>query len=306
MRLINTTTFKLKYFIGSKIPAYAILSHCWGDDEVSLQEFEGSMDKSGPKFKKIRDCCELAVKDELDWAWVDTCCIDKTSSAELSEAINSMFNWYQRSEVCYAFLDDVPENGSLAECRWFTRGWTLQELLAPGLVRFYDQIRRNLGDKFGLSQQVERATGVCRRYIRGDASVHEASIAQRMSWAARRVTTREEDTAYSLMGIFDVNMPLLYGEGSEAFTRLQAHIIAQSADESIFCWKAQEPESSSHNVKSPCEEERGSALHPNSVTDAHIPHVFKHDAGAQGTDGTFCSSMRFYREPGLAANVACC
>ncbi|KAI5364627.1 Putative heterokaryon incompatibility [Septoria linicola] len=223
MRLINTTTLELKFFIGSKIPDYAILSHCWGDDEVPLQEFESSTDKIGPKSKKIRDCCELAVKDGLDWAWVDTCCIDKTS------------------KVCYAFLDDVPENGSLAECRWFTRGWTLQELLAPELVRFYDQSRRNVGNKSELSQQLERATGVRRQYIQGDASVHVASIAQRMSWAAHRSTTREEDIAYCLMGVFDVNMPLLYGEGSKAFLRLQEHIIAQSEDESMFCWKAKSP-----------------------------------------------------------------
>lgn len=131
--------YELQYFIRSDVPGYAILSHCWGENEVMLQDYD-NIDKdsahfqTGPKFKRIRDCCQLAFDHDIDWASVDTCCIAKTSSAELSEAIDSMFAWYKSALLCYALLEDAPASGRLDLCRWFTRDSKLQELLAPRIV----------------------------------------------------------------------------------------------------------------------------------------------------------------------------
>lgn len=171
--------------------------------------------------------------------WIDSCCIDKTSSAELSEAINSMFDWYRNSQACYAYLSDVnspcddPKSltESLESSKWFTRGWTLQELLAPRWVEFFDLNWNTLGTKSSLQSEIEAITGISHLF-----DFRNACIAQKMSWASRRETTRIEDEAYCLMGIFEVNMPLLYGEGSNAFVRLQLEILKTSDDESIFAW----------------------------------------------------------------------
>ncbi|KAF2188751.1 HET-domain-containing protein, partial [Zopfia rhizophila CBS 207.26] len=145
MRLLRTKTLELSEFLGSNIPPYAILSHTWGAEEVSFDDMNGdrgtTLTKAG--YRKIRQCCEKALLDGFDYLWVDTCCIDKRSSVELSEAINAMFKWYQNSAVCYAYLADVPsreeptsKNIAFAASRWFTRGWTLQELIAPLRVHF--------------------------------------------------------------------------------------------------------------------------------------------------------------------------
>jgi hypothetical protein len=171
--------------------------------------------------------------------WIDTCCIDKTSSAELSEAINSMYRWYQRSQVCYAYLVDVPDatadhsrpDSLFQQSKWFTRGWTLQELLAPTFVEFYDQNWIEIGTKSSMRTLVQKITNIS---ILVD--IDEACVAEKLSWASTRVTTRIEDLAYCLMGLFDVNMPLLYGEGHSAFLRLQLEIWSRTNDESIFAW----------------------------------------------------------------------
>ncbi|KAI8948868.1 HET-domain-containing protein [Xylaria longipes] len=214
MRLLDTTTLKLKTFIGDQKPEYAILSHTWGDDEVL---FEDIQNKSIERWKvkagadKVVKSAKIAAKLGIAYIWIDTCCIDKSSSSELSEAINSMFKWYRDSHICYAYLSDVHsegmenrENGIVPfeYSRWFRRGWTLQELIAPANMQFFDKAY----------------------------SVHT-----KMVWASRRTTTRAEDRAYSLMGLFDVNMPLLYGEGGErAFERLQDEIIKRTNDQSIL------------------------------------------------------------------------
>lgn len=146
MRLINTATLELSEFFDSQVPPYAILSHCWGENEVSIQEFKAGANKQGSGYAKITNCCRLAKDRKL--SWVDTCCIDKTSSAELTEAINSMFTWYENAEVCFAFLSDlekVNEVYDLSSCRWFTRGFTLQELLAPREVIFFDASSMEVG-----------------------------------------------------------------------------------------------------------------------------------------------------------------
>ena len=168
--------------------------------------------------------------------------IDKSSSAELSEAINSMFKWYQEAEVCYAYLQDVcDDSGSstsmeVLNARWFTRGWTLQELIAPKKVEFYDRNWVPLGTKHSLASVITIVTNIPKEVLKDTALLYSTSIAARMSWAARRCCTRPEDIAYCLLGLFGVNMPLLYGEGSRSFLRLQEEIIKISDDQSIFAW----------------------------------------------------------------------
>lgn len=244
MWLINAHTLKLEEVWGESVKEYAILSHRWEDGEVSFQDMQNPAVATTKKgFAKIRKSCELAVNDGYNNVWVDTCCINKDSSAELSEAINSMYRWYKASAVCYTYLSDVSANapdGDIVEQQikssvWFTRGWTLQELLAPQHVVFYDQQWEFLGTKQTLSKLLTLQTGIDEAILDGE-SLSRCSIAQRMSWASQRVTTRIEDTAYCLLGIFDVNMPMLYGEGEKAFLRLQEEIIKRSDDHTIFAW----------------------------------------------------------------------
>jgi hypothetical protein len=247
MRLINVNNYSLSKFIGRNIPPYAILSHTWGDDEVSLkdiQDVNAASRKEG--FKKIDFCCKQAKEENFEWVWVDTCCIDKTSSAELSEAINSMFQWYSRAMVCYAYLSDVSisyddrlENfclTSFRQSRWFTRGWTLQELLAPLTVQFFSSNWSYIGSKKQLAPLIGEITGIPENILDDYRSPLEQTVYARMHWASRRETTREEDMAYCLLGLFDVNIPLLYGEGTKAFHRLQGEIIKNFDDHTIFLW----------------------------------------------------------------------
>ncbi|KAG9230206.1 heterokaryon incompatibility protein-domain-containing protein [Amylocarpus encephaloides] len=260
MRLLNVHTRQLSEFFGLQIPPYAILSHTWGAEEVSFQELSSSLSlgsSSTPTcirklgYLKINYACLQSIEHGLEWVWVDTCCIDKTSSAELSEAINSMYAWYQGSVVCYAYLEDMenlkpnhvrwhdsPES-TRTEGRWFTRGWTLQELIAPAKVFFFGKEWDYLGDKIACSEHLSLMTGIPEDVVRSPNALRFASVASRMSWAARRETTRFEDIAYSLLGIFGVNMPLLYGEGKKSFIRLQEEILKDSDDQTIFVWDYQ-------------------------------------------------------------------
>jgi hypothetical protein len=172
---------------------------------------------------------------------VDTNCINKDSSSELSEAINSMFTWYQNSSICFVYLDDFVYESkdslvAFGDSRWFTRGWTLQELLAPKIVQFFDADWVEFGTKQSLLISISKITSIQFQYLIHPDSIRLSSVAKRMSWVASRITTREEDIAYCLLGIFEVNMPLLYGEGSKAFIRLQEEIIRHSNDHTIFCW----------------------------------------------------------------------
>jgi hypothetical protein len=142
MRLIEASTYKLHEFSGDRIPSYAILSHRWEKQEVSLSDLENGKGFEMAGFAKIRGCCTQAALDGFQYVWIDTCCIDKTSSADLSEAINSMYQWYRNAQVCYAYLSDALKGGQgnkhFSKSKWFTRGWTLQELLAPSFLVFYD------------------------------------------------------------------------------------------------------------------------------------------------------------------------
>ncbi|CAJ2507332.1 Uu.00g085180.m01.CDS01 [Anthostomella pinea] len=254
MRLLNTKTLELSAFHQDR-PPYAILSHTWTDDEAPLEAFVRRARLSRPiarlrkrRYAKVRRACKLARSNGLNWIWIDTCCIDKASSAELTEAINSMYAWYAAAEVCYAYLSDVPsdddplvEKSGFARSRWFRRGWTLQEMIAPRAVEFYSNDWVSIGSKWELASTIERITGVHgtilkEPYFAGTAQ-HNWSVAQRMSWAANRQTTRPEDLAYSLLGLFSVHMPLLYGEGARnAFLRLQGEIAEVTNDQSLFAY----------------------------------------------------------------------
>lgn len=291
MWLINVEKYHLEHFIDDRhAPPYAILSHTWGSEEVSFQEFRGINQRVREKagFRKIRFACEQASQETyegsnsptevLRYLWVDTCCIDKTSSAELSEAINSMFEWYRQARVCFAYLEDVdirhvrkhlpldtdlpfPINQSFtgpgteqapsdtdrplsanefttlaSHSRWFTRGWTLQELLAPDHVKFFASNWSYLGSKRDHLSSIADITRIPVYALRGSFYIWFFSIAARLSWASGRSTTRVEDMAYSLLGLLGVNMPLIYGEREQAFTRLQEETLRRSSDESMFTW----------------------------------------------------------------------
>ncbi|KAK7757458.1 hypothetical protein SLS62_000473 [Diatrype stigma] len=244
MRLLHAKSKRLHEFFDRDIPPFAILSHVWGTEEVTYEDVKRRWPwyKRKAGYRKIKGCCRQALDDEIEYVWIDSCCIDRSSSAELSEAINSMFVWYRESIVCYAYLADVPdrddvfgEGSAFRRSQWFQRGWTLQELLAPGLVWFFDRKWRPLGTKAALWSVIQDATGIGQEYL-GGTNLDRASIAQRMSWAAKRETTRKEDKAYCLLGIFGVHMPMLYGEGDRAFIRLQEEIIKSSGDHSILAW----------------------------------------------------------------------
>ncbi|OTA82850.1 hypothetical protein M434DRAFT_84339, partial [Hypoxylon sp. CO27-5] len=243
MWLIDTTTLQLK-FVGEPADveySYAILSHTWNDEEVSYQDIQ-NLDhaRSMKGFGKIAGTCRLASARGLRYAWVDTCCIDKSSSAELSEAINSMFRWYTESAVCIAFLEDLPPQRSFehyfSSCKWLTRGWTLQELIAPRVVEFYDASWTFRGCKPELNTFLARVTGIDQAVLSDSQAMFKVPVARRMSWASMRQTTRVEDKAYCLLGIFGVNMPMIYGEGAKAFMRLQEEIVKDTGDLSIFAW----------------------------------------------------------------------
>ncbi|CAF9911505.1 MAG: hypothetical protein ALECFALPRED_007343 [Alectoria fallacina] len=248
MRLLNTRTLQFQEFFDSQIPKYAILSHRWGNEEVTFQEFRKGKKQHHEGYVKIEQCSVLAGSRGFQWVWIDTCCIDKKSSAELSEAINSMYRWYQGAGECYAYLSDVTWDsrdieGSkkvFGQSLWFTRGWTLQELLAPDQVIFFDNKWNSFGTKQDLRTKISAVTGIEANYVISIPPKYFSNapcVAKKMSWLSRRVTSRAEDMAYCMLGLFDVNMPLLYGEGGKkAFLRLQLEIIRKSDDESIFAW----------------------------------------------------------------------
>ena len=242
MRLVrrsNSGEFSLTEDFVSKdtIPPYAILSHTWGAnaEEVTFEDLTNGTGKDKPGYEKIRFCGEQARQDNLQHFWVDTCCINKADFTELSEAINSMFRWYRNATRCYVYLSDIfspafdtneesnplPWESDFRKSRWFTRGWTLQEFLAPSSVEFFSRECKRLGDKGSLRQQIYEITGIANLALRG-AALSQFSVNKRFLWIERRQTRREEDKAYSLLGILNIYMPLIYGEGEEnAFKRLR-------------------------------------------------------------------------------------
>jgi hypothetical protein len=210
------------------IPSYAILSHTWQpNQEVLFDDFMNNTQSSKTSYDKIFFCAQQAHRDSLNHFWIDTCCINKQSHIELQHAINSMFRWYQRAFHCYVYLPDVSTSAELPETdwepafrnsRWFTRGWTLQELLAPRSVRFFSKEGTQLGDRSTLQRQIHEITGIAVSALQG-APLHMFSFEMRMSWMNKHSTTRKEDKVYSLLGIFEVFLLPNYGEGE---LRLQA------------------------------------------------------------------------------------
>ncbi|KAK4498813.1 hypothetical protein PRZ48_009323 [Zasmidium cellare] len=335
MRLLRNDTLELQNFTDeSKIPRYAILSHTWLRPEAGEEVLFADMDdiptaQTKKGWSKLEFACRQAAKDGLNYVWIDTCCIDKSSSAELSESINSMYRWYSNSHVCYIHLDnpldssngetaaeetsnvaacatalhvatescgssaihtvidvsghvvdsrrtESSQNGQrslisgqfdstggvsieepgdstvphgrvkpnlsindiaeLVQCRWFTRGWTLQEMIASPRAVFYDQSGRKVGLLKDLADFVADITGVHADLLRGNRPLDSFSISQKMHWASNRVTTRIEDQAYSLLVIFDVSLAVIYGEGERAFQRLQEELLRVYSDHTIFAW----------------------------------------------------------------------
>jgi hypothetical protein len=293
VRLINAETLDLQEFDDTQIPEYAIVSHRWRDDEVSLRHYERVMLDSGERRRlrtiialkgtrdigdpaydsyiesrglwKIISTCIQAKRDGLNHVRLHTCAIDKTSSTEEQEAINSMYRWYEQSKICYVFLDDVPADirwdtsddeleRLTATTEWLKRGWTLQEFIAPARVDFFGRAWNYVGSKTSAkceneteplgacevvskNEMLSRLTGVPLAAIVQTRLRNDYSVAQRMAWAAERLTNRSEDRAYSLLGLSDINMPLLYGEGgARAFRRLQEEIARQILDHSILAW----------------------------------------------------------------------
>ena len=281
MRVVNTATGHfVEIDPNNRKIKYAILSHTWrrkgeqtyqqlrdiqtrytpleSDDDSSDDNSSSEDDSQPPAISnqpfrpiwahtklssKIREACRIARENGYRYLWIDSCCIDKTSSSELSESINSMYRWYALADVCYAFLADVPaeedhrRDESRFRCsRWFRRGWTLQELIAPLKVVFLAEDWTVIGSKLSLGELIAEITNIDYSALLHVEPLDEFSVAQRFSWASGRKTTRVEDRAYSLLGIFDINMPTLYGEGERAFHRLQEEIMRRTPDQSLFAW----------------------------------------------------------------------
>lgn len=240
----------------------------------SLRDAGGQRMKS-PQLDKIRGACEVARRQGFRWMWVDNCCINKSSATEEAESINSMFKWYRDARVCITYLSDVrsgvspnpPEYEAVidpstkksqpsekqaqsrvfqrfdrdAPSEWFSRGWTLQELLAPRDMDFYDTDWKYIGTKSSLAKEIQHITGMDAEYLTGARHFRKACIATKLSWAAGRTTTRVEDIAYSLFGLFSITMSPQYGEGPRAFMRLQQELLATTEDESLFAWRMPGP-----------------------------------------------------------------
>jgi hypothetical protein len=254
MRLLSLTTgnrFQLTAFEENNLPAYAILSHTWEPacEEVTYEELIAGMGQKKAGYSKLRFCQERAAQDNLRYFWVDTCCINKKQDpAELSVAIHSMFRWYRRATKCYVYLSDVqvPDNvvdidayrisweDAFRRSRWFGRGWTLQELLAPASVEFFSKDGRKVGSKISLEREIHEITQIPIEALR-KFDLRDFSINDRISWVTNRKTTVEEDKAYCLLGIFDISLALLYGEGEvKAMQRLKAEIKAQTGQSQSF------------------------------------------------------------------------
>lgn len=271
MRLLNVETYELKDFLQSA--TYAILSHRWYGDEITFQtlnttQLRNTQERS-PQLDKIRGTCARAKEDGLKWVWIDSCCINKESSQELNESINSMFQWYQEAAVCYTYLSDVlspargespfrpqeaPGSVGRKHSEWFERGWTLQELLAPRKMRFYDRNWQLIGSRAQLATEISRITGIDAPFLTGEQDFHNASIATKLSWQADRRTTKVEDIAYSLVGVIGVMLVPSYGEGRLAFQRLQGEILRTLNDESIFAWTAPQGSLPKHSLPWPSDQ----------------------------------------------------
>jgi hypothetical protein len=240
MRLLQyseSDELSIHSFDDGDIPPYAILSHTWGadGDEVTFADLQTGDGKTKLGYKKILFCGRQARHDNLLYFWIDTCCIDTTDKAEHSRAIQSMFHWYRSAAKCYVYLPDVHIDaysksvGSSWEpafrlSRWFTRGWTLQELLAPPVVEFFSQEGKILGNKTSLKLLIHKTTAIPLEVLSG-SRLACFTVKQRLQWKGDRQTRRDEDAWYSLAGVLDVEIAPAYGEGGRsAFKRLMDEV----------------------------------------------------------------------------------
>lgn len=258
MRLLDTATFEMVSGEQStfKEEGYAILSHRWVGREITFEQVQTLASQLNSEamqptaqLAKIRGACDRAREQGLRWIWIDSCCINKASTVEEAEAINSMFRWYRDATLCITYLGDVrysagsPKDEMFRSVEgrgpsvWFSRGWTLQELLAPRAMQFYDMDWRSMGTKAELADILAYITRIDVSYLTGEKHFGTACIASKMSWLASRTTARVEDMAYSMLGIFNVIMTPQYGEGTGAFMRLQHLLLSTLTDESLFAWK---------------------------------------------------------------------
>lgn len=254
--LIQTKNLIKEDFITEVIRTYfryAMLSHKWNIDEPLFNELPNGVFAPGlpPRFSKLRSFCEVAKCLGLGWAWCDTCCINKESSAELDEAITSMFRWYRDSALTIVYFFDISgfSRDDLIKSKWFKRGWTLQELLAPRVMRFYDRTWtpcvRGPAYNHKLVPEwlhaLQCATGIppsaLQEFTPGPDNPRE-----KLRWASARSTTRGEDQAYCLFGIFDLTLQPQYGEGEKAFGRLLAELIRITQDTGLLDWNGKRSE----------------------------------------------------------------
>jgi hypothetical protein len=240
MRLINTKTGLLSgFYPGTAVPEYAIVSHTWTSEDRMLHTFPDTGIAPTPRDDlQVQKCCEIAGRDGIEWLWIDRCCVDQTpSSAEMSEMINSTYERLSNAVVCYAHLADVgSENPELSNSRWFTRLWTLQELVAPKEVIFYSNDWQHLGTRSSLAKEVSRITRIAQSVLLGSRDPRKVPIGERLSWTNRRTATRPEDAAYSLLGLFNVRMSVMYGEGKSAVIRLSEQILREKEDYTTLLW----------------------------------------------------------------------
>jgi hypothetical protein len=299
MRLLyrnDEDRYSFAEYFDRAIPPYAILSHTWGkiSQEVTLRDMmeDKAFQKVG--YQKIEFCREKAAQDNLRYFWVDTCCIDKTSSAETQDAINSMFKWYKNAARCYVYLDDVSTRTSqlntvFRNSIWFTRAWTLQELIAPSSVEFFSREGVSLGSKRSRIAEIHRTTGIPIDALHG-ATMSVFSVDERMSWAKGRKSRREEDEAYALLGIFDVHMPIIYGEGKEnAHRRLWRKIRETNNADSYPGWAGE-------SAADPYRTIIPGQIHTENLTDFEVPAIPELDSDDESeiasifSDGEMSSS----------------
>ncbi|KAG1875820.1 hypothetical protein F4604DRAFT_1581727, partial [Suillus subluteus] len=240
---------------------YAVLSHRWLPDNQEPLYHQVSKEPKevadGPGWKKLERFCHTAkVVHNCEFAWSDTCCIDKPSSSELEESIRSMFRWYRNSHVCIAFLSETADlaalqlqetgkSGEKAVDAWFERGWTLQELIAPLQIKFYganwkpliqgSTNDRNNRDSKVIMEKISTLTDIHMDDLESFTPGIDR-VPEKMLWASRRRTTRIEDRAYSLVGIFDISIMIVYGEGKRAFFRLIEEVIKRYDKWDVFLW----------------------------------------------------------------------
>ncbi|TBU30967.1 hypothetical protein BD311DRAFT_161152 [Dichomitus squalens] len=290
MRLLNVKTGQFELVTDPREVRYAILSHTWNlEGEPTYQDVCQIQKRCGPPPcgpsvlsslpEKIRRFCELARDDGFELVWTDTCCINKADHTELVEIMNSMFDWYGLARVCYVYLPDVLDdhNGLFIESRWFTRKWTLQELIAPSIVLFFGRDWALLGSKNTLSSLVKEITGIDRKILALEQSVDDVPMANRMAWGSHRKSTRQEDEAYSMMGILGVSLQPMYGERETAFWRLQVEAYKRCPDHTLLAW--------------------GPSISLDDLSD-RIPHLCLQTPDSTNTSSLLCHRHHFYASQG--------